>query len=178
MKKTISLLLAFVLVIGATVAGTMAYLHAETDTVQNTFTVGKVAITLTETDEDRQFEVTPGMGTIDKDPTVTVVEGSRPCYVFLTVKDENMSANGLTYSVDAAWGDVYKTLTDGTLVYCREVTEVVEDNLVWNVLTDNKVNVSDDIESFPTVPTLTFKAYAIQSENLDVDTAFAKTGIQ
>lgn len=47
MKKTLTVLLALVLVIAMSVAGTMAYLTSE-DSVTNTFTVGKVEITLDE----------------------------------------------------------------------------------------------------------------------------------
>ena len=47
MKKTLTVLLALVLVIAMSVAGTMAYLTSE-DSVTNTFTVGKVQITLDE----------------------------------------------------------------------------------------------------------------------------------
>ena len=47
MKKTLSLLLAFALVIALSVAGTVAYLQ-DKDTVTNTFTVGNVEILLDE----------------------------------------------------------------------------------------------------------------------------------
>lgn len=41
-KKILALLLCAVLLVGASVAGTLAYLQAQTKTVTNTFTVGKV----------------------------------------------------------------------------------------------------------------------------------------
>ena len=50
-KKILALLLCAVLLIGATVAGTVAYLTSQ-DTVTNTFTVGKVEITMDESKVD------------------------------------------------------------------------------------------------------------------------------
>lgn len=43
-KKIVALLLCAVLLIGASVAGTLAYLTQQTKTVQNAFTVGKVSL--------------------------------------------------------------------------------------------------------------------------------------
>ena len=51
MKKSIALVMMAVLLVAASVMGTLAYLTS-TDTVKNTFTVGKVAITLDEADVD------------------------------------------------------------------------------------------------------------------------------
>lgn len=98
MKKTICLMLAFVLVIALSIAGTVAYLQDE-DTVTNTFTVGNVDIELDEAEVDLKGEYTedhsnrttsndyhllPGC-TYYKDPTVTVKAGSSECYVRMLV---------------------------------------------------------------------------------------------
>lgn len=75
------------------IGGTIAYLTSQ-DSVSNTFTVGKVQITLDETDTDEygnpipdaervkgnEYKLIPGR-TYVKDPTVTVLKGSEPCYV-------------------------------------------------------------------------------------------------
>ena len=50
-KKIVALLLCAVLLVGATIAGTVAYLTSQA-TVKNTFTVGSVAITMTESKVD------------------------------------------------------------------------------------------------------------------------------
>ena len=97
MKKKLMTVLALVLVIAMSVAGTYAYLTS-TDTVKNTFTVGNVAITLDEakaTDDgtlvpnaDRvkanSYKLLPGH-TYNKDPMVTVKAGSESSYVKMTV---------------------------------------------------------------------------------------------
>lgn len=96
-KKTLALLLALVLVFGAAVGGTIAYL-TDNDTVTNTFTVGEVDITLDEADVDEygaavqganrvkanNYKLIPGH-TYIKDPTVTVLKGSEESYVKMTV---------------------------------------------------------------------------------------------
>lgn len=102
-KKTLALLLALVLVFGAAVGGTIAYL-TDNDTVTNTFTVGKVEITLDEAKVNEygvvdqnaarvkanSYRLIPGH-TYAKDPTVTVLEGSEESYVKMTVTFSNAS---------------------------------------------------------------------------------------
>lgn len=96
MKKTLTVLLALVLVIAMSVAGTMAYLTS-TDEVVNTFTVGNVQIKLDEAPVDangaattgdrvkaNSYKLIPGH-TYNKDPMVTVLEGSESSYIKMTV---------------------------------------------------------------------------------------------
>ena len=82
--KIAALLMAFVLVIAGTVGVTMALLTDKTDSVVNTFTIGKVDITLTET-KGNGAKLVPGT-TIDKDPKVTVIADSEDCYVFVKIE--------------------------------------------------------------------------------------------
>lgn len=98
MKKKLMTVLALVLVIAMSVAGTYAYLTSQ-DTVTNTFTVGNVAIKLDEAKANpdgslydngvtrvdaNSYKLLPGH-TYNKDPMVTVLEGSEECYVKMTV---------------------------------------------------------------------------------------------
>ena len=96
-KKALLLTLCAVLLVAASVLGTMAYLTS-TDEVQNTFTVGQVSIKLDEakanTDgtlvegADRvkanSYKLLPGH-TYAKDPMVTVLNGSESSYIKMTV---------------------------------------------------------------------------------------------
>ena len=99
MKKFKALLVVAcaLLLVAASVFGTMAYLTS-TDTVTNTFTVGKVAIKLDEAKVDadgkpvtpaervkeNSYKLLPGH-TYTKDPTVTVEAGSEASYVLQMV---------------------------------------------------------------------------------------------
>lgn len=96
-RKVVLTLVCAILLVAATIMGTMAYLTSS-DTVTNTFTVGKVAIKLDEakanTDgtlvqgADRvkanSYKLLPGH-TYAKDPMVTVLKGSESSYVKMTV---------------------------------------------------------------------------------------------
>ncbi len=91
-RKALLLSLCAVLLVVASIMGTMAYLTSS-DTVTNTFTVGKVEIKLDETDvtnptgprvQANSYKLLPGL-TYTKDPTVTVKTGSEPSYVKMTV---------------------------------------------------------------------------------------------
>ncbi len=110
-KKTIALLLVLMLVFGVTCGGTIAYLTS-TASVTNTFTVGKVAITLDEAlvdeygakiagkedvrvpnDEEtykdvkgNAYKLIPGHN-YTKDPVIHVQPDSEACYVFVKVEN-------------------------------------------------------------------------------------------
>ena len=86
-KKILALLLCAVLLIVASVAGTIAYLTDDA-AVKNTFTVGNVSISMVEsvvdaygvpttgtTSEGNTYKLIPGH-TYTKDPTITVDSGS------------------------------------------------------------------------------------------------------
>lgn len=99
MKKFKALLVVAcaLLLVAASVFGTMAYLTS-TDTVTNTFTVGKVNIKLDEAKANpdgslvegaarvkaNSYKLLPGH-TYNKDPMVTVLSGSESSYVKMTV---------------------------------------------------------------------------------------------
>lgn len=96
-SKALLLTLCAVLLVAASVLGTMAYLTS-TDEVKNTFTVGQVRIKLDEakanpdgslvTNADRvkanKYKLLPGH-TYNKDPMVTVLNGSESSYIKMTV---------------------------------------------------------------------------------------------
>lgn len=99
LRKLLTLVSCAVLLVCVTVVGTVAYLTSTTQTVENTFTVGNVAITLDEEDVDEygvsytnakervmanQYKMIPGHE-YKKDPTVHISEGSEDCWVFVKV---------------------------------------------------------------------------------------------
>lgn len=102
MKNTKKVLLggvAALALVGTSVFGTYMYLTSTTKTVTNTFTVGKVAITLDESaivdgkkDESKdrvlgnEYHIYPGQ-TYDKDPIVHVDGESEESYIFVKVEN-------------------------------------------------------------------------------------------
>ena len=119
-SKALLLTLCAVVLVIATVFGTMAYLTS-TDEVQNTFTVGQVKITLDEAKvnpdgtlvykEDGQtpvdrvstnsYKLLPGH-TYNKDPMVTVLKGSEPSYVKMTVTFSKANELDAIFAPDGA----------------------------------------------------------------------------
>lgn len=100
-KKALLFTFCAVLLVVASVLGTMAYLTSS-ETVTNTFTVGKVNIKLDETEvkpdgskksgervQKNEYHLIPGH-TYIKDPTVTVLEDSEKSYVRMIVNVKNI----------------------------------------------------------------------------------------
>lgn len=170
--KALVALLAFVLVIGCSLGGTLAWLTDETDEVTNTFTVGDINITLDETTKD--YKILPGVD-IPKDPKVTVEANSEACWLFVQVKEDNWpefkendeTTRKVNYSIAEGW----KELESG--VYYREVNaETAEKGETYGVLLNNEVTVSEnltkaEVNSITTNPQLTFTAYAVQKEGVN-----------
>ena len=102
-SKALLLTLCAVLLVAASVLGTMAYLTSSAE-VKNTFTVGKVEIKLDEAKvtadgipvesaarvTENSYKLMPG-NTYTKDPTVTVKAGSEESYVRMKVTFNNAS---------------------------------------------------------------------------------------
>lgn len=97
-KKVLALVLCAALLVAGSVAATLAYLTA-TDSVVNSFTYGKVEMTLDEAPVDLYGEVVEGdrcdkndyklipSHEYKKDPTVHMVAGSEESYVFVKVEN-------------------------------------------------------------------------------------------
>ena len=164
--KTMFMILAVVLIVGISVGGTLAWLTDTTAPVTNTFTVGDINITLTES-ENLNLKMVPG-NTITKDPKVTVKGGSEACWLFVKVVESDNLDDFITYAIAEGWTE----LTTGSGIYYREVTAATT-NVDFNVLANNRVTVKDtvtkaDMNSLTedTLPTLTFTAYAVQKDNI------------
>ena len=195
-SKTLALVVVMMLVIGCTIGGTIAWLTAKTDPVVNTFTVGDINISLTETwntdtngdgtNDAWQAKLIPG-SSYQKDPKVTVEAGSEKCYLFIKFEEENNPATYLTYTSNLKQPDW--TQGDGTNIPANVWYRVVEANATddqsWYLLTGNStytngcVTVKDTVtkDVMPAAldaPKLTYTAYACQFENLTPQQAWEK----
>ena len=130
MKKTLTVLLALVLVIAMSVAGTMAYLTS-TDSVTNSFTVGKVAITLDEAKVNEygeldvtatgrvkanEYKLIPGHS-YTKDPIIHVAADSEDCYLFVKVEDGLAGIEAATTIADQLKANNWKAVEGVANVY-------------------------------------------------------------
>lgn len=201
--KVFSLMLAVLLLVGCSVGATLAWLTATTNAVTNTFTVGKVNITLqeheytestnslgTKTVPGNTYKLIPGKN-MPKDPYVTVTDGSEKCWVFVCIKETNNSLGTgfaddvIGYSIKDGWQAlISETLIDDCDVYYR-VVDTTDMGKALYVLDANGcddashangcVTVNADVtSSFESTPKLEFTAAAIQHDGVaDAETAFA-----
>ena len=175
MKKKLTTVLAIVLVVALSVAGTYAYLTDKTGPVVNTFTVGNVNIDLTE-GTGEFYKMVPGT-TIEKNPKVTVKADSEACWLFVKVEKSANFADFLTYDMAEGW-----TALDGVNgVFYRQVAAsgTAQD---FAVLANDTVTVKPDVtkdmmdaieKGTAAKPTLTFTAYACQTAGFENNAAGA-----
>lgn len=183
MKKKLTTVLAIVLVVALSVAGTYAYLTAQTDTVKNTFTAAGLASKFT-LDESKATQQTDGSYTLDvndrvqentysvvpkvnlaKDPTVHVkLEKNVGAYVFLAV--DNNLGDGLTATIDdTQWTALNKTYTangaEWTIYYKQLAGSATPAQVDINVLAGQQIVVGDTVAE--DCGNITFNAYLTQS---------------
>lgn len=183
MKKKLTTVLAIVLVVALSVAGTYAYLTAQTDTVTNTFTAAGLASSFS-LDESKANQQPDGSYTLDaatrvqenqysvvpkvnlaKDPTVHVtLEANVGAYVFLAV-DDNLG-DGLTATIDdTQWTALNKTYTangaEWTIYYKQLAGSENPAQVDINVLANQQIVVGDTVAE--NCGNIVFNAYLTQS---------------
>ena len=190
MKKKLMTVLALVLVIAMSVAGTIAFLTDTTDPITNTFTVGKVDITLTETfntdtngdqkNDAWQAQLIPGT-TYAKDPVVTVTADSEDCWLFVKFEEKNGAATYLNYTSNLTAANGW-TQGDGTNipanVWYRAVNKA-DSTKSFHLLDGDTVKidsdaVTNDSMTAASAAQLVYTAYACQSANMSVNDAWAE----
>ncbi len=181
-KNALLLALCAVLLVGATIAGTVAYLTSQ-DVVTNTFTVGNVTIELKEkemnpetgelvkdgglVDAIEEIKIVPNR-TISKQPVVIVNDGSEDCWLFVKVEGELLE--GGFFAVNENWEAVdgqtnwYRyTANEGRAVANAEGYQVFN-SFTFENLTNEQVTALND-------ETIKVTAYAVQYELVDQDEA-------
>ena len=154
-SKALLLTLCAVLLVAASVLGTMAYLTS-TDTVTNTFTVGKVEIKLDEAKVnadgipvegagrvmENSYKLMPGT-TYTKDPTVTVLKGSEDSYVRMKVTFNN-AKEIIALCTDPRFAGDGPTGVENAFPLIRMVKFVETNAAKWDgIIPDNMVEMED-----------------------------------
>ncbi len=167
--KILAIALAVVILASAAVIGTLAYLHAQTGTITNTFVVGK-NITL-KLEEDgaiggkQTFEgVLPG-ATITKKASVAITSPNADCWLFVKVETTDLKNVENDETVGAKWAmaDGWEETDENTGIFFRKVTKS-NDAQSFGVLKNDQLVVS--AKGLNDNSTMAFTAYAIQQENL------------
>ena len=194
MKKTKAILMALcaVLLVAASVMGTLAYLTS-TDTVTNTFTVGNVAITMDELDVDDStadatrdkanvYKLLPGH-TFTKDPTIHVASTSEDCYLFVKVVNEiknieaadtETSKTSIAAQMEAKGWDVVDA-TNGIYVYADAEGKPAAVTAGSDVVVFDNFKISDGVNNATLATynskTIVVTAYAVQKDGFESKTA-------
>lgn len=190
MKKTskaLLLSLCAVLLVTASVLGTMAYLTSQ-DQVVNTFTVGNVAITLDEKDVDNStpgendrdkanaYKLMPGHN-YEKDPIVHVDVNSEDCYLFVKVVNEiaNIEAEKTVAQQMTEKGWVAVDAANGIYVYTTDKTNPAVVTKGSNITVFENFTIAGNVDNTTLATyadkTITVNAYAIQADGFAGKTA-------
>jgi len=173
--KAIFAIVAAVVVLGAAAGGTLAWVYARTNPVQNTFTTDGVNITLTESDSGdgdgndatNTYPMTPGTA-IAKDPQVTVDAYSMHSWLLVQlVKSDNLD-DFITYTLAPGW----QALEGVADVYYCEAPQAGAAQ-VFPVFENNQVHVRPEVThemlrslTADTYPRLSVLAYAVQHDGV------------
>ncbi len=192
-KKVLILGLCAVLLVAASVLGTMAYL-TDTKSVTNTFTVGNVAITLDEAKVDmngvavapatrvaeNEYKLMPGHEYL-KDPTVHVTAGSENCFLFVKVENgisgiETTDAGDKISAQMAAKNWKAVTGVENVYVYTEDATNGMPTAVQAgdNKVVFEKFIIDGDVDSAKfenNVGNIVVTAYAIQADGFAGKTA-------
>lgn len=196
MKKTKAILMALcaVLLVAASVMGTLAYLTSN-DSVTNTFTVGNVVITMDEKDVDNStdnaerdkanaYKLVPGHE-YEKDPIIHVDANSEKCYLFVKVVNEiaAIEEKGTTEAPAATTVAAQMTANGwkavdgqtGVFVYTKNTENPFAVAGGENVTVFEKFIIDDDVDNATLAnysnKKITVTAYAIQADGFADETA-------
>lgn len=175
MKKSIALVMMAVLLVAASVMGTLAFLTSH-DEVVNTFTVGKVAITLDEADVDvygapienaarvraNAYKLIPGHA-YTKDPTVHFAAGSEASWLFVKVENGIVDIEAGTKIADQIIGNGWTALTGVTGVYYMKVDANATKAKDYPVFDSFKLTDDAKVENYAGKE-VKVTAYAIQAD--------------
>lgn len=190
-SKILLLMLCAVALVAASVLGTLAYLTSQ-DEVTNTFTVGKVAIKLDETDVDdstpdaerdqaNSYKLMPGHE-YTKDPIIHVDAASEDCYLFVKV-DNQIAAieatNATVASQMATKGWVAVDGQAGVYVYIGTAggatTAPLAVSANSNITVFEKIAIAGSVDNNTLASykdkTITVTAYAVQKDGFESKTA-------
>lgn len=175
-KKILAACLVVCLLATAVIGTTLAY-FTDTKEVTNTFTVGKVSITLDETDVDlygvkdgetrvtqNDYKLIPGR-TYTKDPTIHVAADSEDCYLFVKV------TNGISGVINELNLTGWTRIENSDYYYyganpTGTVAKANDDAVVFSNFTVKSDVNADDLNAVDN-QTIIVTAYAIQADGFD-----------
>ena len=164
MKKIMAMMLAVLMIVTATVAGTVAWLQDSTQDVVNVFASSDVSVDLRETVDSNdlsaenglvkndQFKMIPGY-VLAKDPKAGVKSGSEDSLLFVKVTESDNFDDFMTYAIADGWtllnsvtaGSAIDTVNEDTYVIYRKVTGT-DIGTMFSILKNNQVAVKGTVD--------------------------------
>ena len=174
MYKVMLLVLCAALLVAGSVMGTLAYLKMETGPVTNTFTVGKVEITLDEAKTDaygvadltadrvttNSYKLIPGHE-YTKDPTIHLDTDSELCYLFVEVVNEIAGIEDATTIADQMAANGWVNLSGNIWYYNGVANASVKTEYV--IFGSFKIAGTADISTYAG-KTIKITGYAVQAD--------------
>ena len=168
-KKIIALCVCVMMLTVAIAGGTLAY-FTDDAAQTNTFTAGKVEITLTEaeveedekgdlvstderTSENQEYKLFPGQ-TVTKDPTITLSSDSEDAYVaaVVTIKDNGGDIASLLKTTDDGKLNIGSILSGGLLPVSAETPYRVDNGTyTFYFLVEDVKSANDEVVVFDTL---------------------------
>jgi len=181
-KKIVLSVAVLAIVVALSVGMTLAYLTSEATPVNNTFTVGKVAITLDEAkvtnlgvaDGDsrvqaNEYKLIPGHEYL-KDPTIHVAADSEACWLFVKVTDEIADIEDTTTVAAQLTTNGWTAVEGATGVYWHAVVNPNGTATDVKVFENFKVKGNADLTNYAG-KTIKVEAYAVQADGFDTAAA-------
>lgn len=182
--KAIVIALCAVLLVAGSVMGTLAWLTS-TASVKNTFTVGKVAITLDEKNIDgkdalgnpssaerdtaNEYGLMPGV-TYTKDPTIHIEAGSEACWLFVKIENGISAIESTDKSIASQMAANWTVIDEAKGIY-KYNTKVAKSNTQTDIIVFSTFTVKDSATSTELEAvknnTIQVTAYAVQADGLD-----------
>lgn len=191
LRKALVYVCCAMLLVSVSVAATIAY-FTDTEAVTNTFTVGKVGISLDEAEvvatsgeavsgadrvQENDYHLVPGK-TYVKDPTVHVDDDSENCWLFVKIVNEiaaiEIDEEDTTHDTIAeqmktkGWTPIEE---DSNIYAYKEIVSAGADIVVFEEFTIDGASVTNDILADYADKTVKITAYAIQAAGFESKTA-------
>lgn len=179
MRKPLLVICCMMVLIAVSVSATLAY-FTDSDSVANTFTVGKVYISLDEKDTDdstqgkdrdqaNKYHLIPGLQ-YAKDPTVHVEAGSESCWLFVKVENGIKDIEATTLPIETQMTTFgWKKLDGVENVYYQAHTKAstVKDYVVFQSFEIKGDDVTNAMIAKYAQKEIKITAYAVQLPGFD-----------
>lgn len=176
-RKALLIALCAVLLVAASVMGTLAYLTSTTEVVTNTFSIGQVGCTLDEAKVDEYGEPVEGAGRVvgntyklipghkyTKDPTVHMSSTTEDAWLFVKVENGISAIEADTKIADQMGTIGWTPVAEGSNIFYYKDAVSANDNIV--VFNNFTIADNAEVDQYANA-NITIQALAIQKDGFE-----------